>query len=138
VTPSPISLGAVGYLSQPSGAFVALFNAFNPADGVVHSMPSVKGYGEVQTGLQKMEFGCPFRAVDVQDVRSCVFLHIPLSSFGMMVYPSVPTYTHTSVFDRQKREQEILVPLACGQSCGVPVYRYFVKLRLRRSGLKQM
>src|SRR5277367_5641845 len=57
-TPSPISLGAVGYFSRPSGAFMTLFNAFNPVRtsvGVVHSMPSVKGYGEVQMGSQRME-----------------------------------------------------------------------------------
>ncbi|KAK7046149.1 hypothetical protein VNI00_007152 [Paramarasmius palmivorus] len=29
-SPSPIAIGAVGYLSKPKGAFVTLFNAFNP------------------------------------------------------------------------------------------------------------
>lgn len=46
--PSPVALGAVGFLSRPSGNFVTLFNSINPAatpDNRVHGIPSVHGYG---------------------------------------------------------------------------------------------
>lgn len=44
-------LGAVGYLSKPSGRFVTLFNALNPwsgPDSRVHGLPSIFGYGSVR------------------------------------------------------------------------------------------
>ncbi|KAK7005721.1 kinase domain-containing protein [Favolaschia claudopus] len=57
-SPSPVSLGAVGYLSKPSGAFVTIFNCLTPeksATGVLKSMPSVLGYGQVTTGYQRQD-----------------------------------------------------------------------------------
>ena len=57
-TPSPISLGAVGYLSKPRGAFVTLFNAFDPiksSEGIIMSMPSLYGYGNVAQGSHRQE-----------------------------------------------------------------------------------
>ncbi|KAF7376375.1 Protein kinase domain-containing protein [Mycena sanguinolenta] len=57
-SPSPVSLGAVGYLSKPSGAFVTIFNCFTPeksAKGVLKTMPSVHGYGKVTTGSQRQD-----------------------------------------------------------------------------------
>ena len=56
--PTPIELGAVGYLSKPSGTFVTLFNSFDPqksSNGVVKGMPSVFGYGHVQQRTQRQD-----------------------------------------------------------------------------------
>ncbi|KAF9462806.1 hypothetical protein BDZ94DRAFT_1260375 [Collybia nuda] len=56
--PSPVSLGAVGYLSKPDGSFVTLFNALNPEKCVnpaVKSLPSVYGYGRVSSGSQRQD-----------------------------------------------------------------------------------
>jgi hypothetical protein len=51
-TPSPVGLGAVGYLHKPSGMFVTLFSSFNPAgsSGGVIDLPSLYGYGKVSRG----------------------------------------------------------------------------------------
>jgi abelson tyrosine-protein kinase 1 len=49
--PSPVEVGAVGYLSKPQGHFVTLFNAFTPskADNLgIQSLPSIRAYGPVQ------------------------------------------------------------------------------------------
>ncbi|KAJ7647115.1 hypothetical protein FB45DRAFT_1099808 [Roridomyces roridus] len=57
-SPSPIALGAVGYLSKPSGKFVTFFNCFEPdksAAGPLKSLPSVHGYGQVTTGSQRQD-----------------------------------------------------------------------------------
>ena len=56
--PTPVQLGAVGYLSKPSGTFVTLFNSFDPyksSGGTVMGMPSVYGYGRVQKGNQRQD-----------------------------------------------------------------------------------
>jgi abelson tyrosine-protein kinase 1 len=53
-----VSLGAVGYLNKPSGAFVTIFNCFTPektAKGVLKTLPSVHGYGQVTTGSQRQD-----------------------------------------------------------------------------------
>ncbi|KIP06901.1 hypothetical protein PHLGIDRAFT_106442 [Phlebiopsis gigantea 11061_1 CR5-6] len=47
-SPSPVALGSVGYYNKPSGSFVTLFNAFNPADSTdrrLVGIPSLNGYG---------------------------------------------------------------------------------------------
>ncbi|KAJ7188007.1 hypothetical protein C8R46DRAFT_1205222 [Mycena filopes] len=57
-SPSPVSLGAVGYLSKPTGAFVTIFNCFTPeksATGLLRTLPSVHGYGQVATGSQRQD-----------------------------------------------------------------------------------
>ncbi|KAF7306038.1 Protein kinase domain-containing protein [Mycena chlorophos] len=57
-TPSPISLGAVGYLSKPNGQFITIFNCFAPektAIGDLKSLPSVHGYGNVSVGAQRQD-----------------------------------------------------------------------------------
>ncbi|KAJ7772628.1 hypothetical protein DFH07DRAFT_167310 [Mycena maculata] len=56
-SPSPVSLGAVGYLSKPSGAFVTIFNCFAPesAPELLQTLPSVHGYGQVTTGIQRQD-----------------------------------------------------------------------------------
>jgi len=54
--PSPVDLGAVGYLSKPSGTFITLFNAFHPNKSsleAVRAIPSIAGYGRVTTGGQQ-------------------------------------------------------------------------------------
>lgn len=51
-------LGAVGYLSKPSGTFVTLFNALNPEramDPGVKRMPSLFGYGKLSSGSQRQD-----------------------------------------------------------------------------------
>jgi hypothetical protein len=75
----------------------------------------------VQKSLDVLSWLLTFKLKGNVRVSFSVFL-FPLSSFGVMVYSTVPTNAHISVFDRQKREQEILVPVACRSSCGVPVY----------------
>ncbi|KAF8513302.1 hypothetical protein JB92DRAFT_2924631 [Gautieria morchelliformis] len=56
--PSPVSLGAIGYLSKPRGNFVTLFNALNPSgapDSRVHGMPSIYGYGVVREATSRQD-----------------------------------------------------------------------------------
>jgi hypothetical protein len=56
--PTPVDLGAVGYLSKPSGTFVTLFNVFQPDQSdnvVVQGMPSIYGYGRVAIGSQRKD-----------------------------------------------------------------------------------
>jgi hypothetical protein len=56
--PTPVDLGAVGYLSKPSGTFVTLFDAFCPgqsSNGTVKSMPSLYGYGRITKGSQRKD-----------------------------------------------------------------------------------
>ncbi len=48
--PVEVEIGAVGYLSKPSGSFVTLFNAINPSkssDSRINVMPSITGYGTI-------------------------------------------------------------------------------------------
>jgi hypothetical protein len=57
-SPTPVDLGAVGYLSKPSGTFVTLFNVFQPDQSdntVVQDMPSIYGYGRVAVGSQRKD-----------------------------------------------------------------------------------
>ena len=57
-TPTPVEVGAVGYLSKPSGRFVTLFNAFAPdhaEEESVRELPSVSGYGTWRVGVQQVE-----------------------------------------------------------------------------------
>jgi hypothetical protein len=57
-TPSPVALGAVGYLSKPKGEFVTLFNAFSPekaADPNVKALPSIWGYGRLNVGSYRQD-----------------------------------------------------------------------------------
>lgn len=56
--PTPVALGAVGYLSKPSGAFVTLFDSFNPeksSGALLKGMPSLHGYGRVTSGSQRQD-----------------------------------------------------------------------------------
>ncbi|KAH8112737.1 hypothetical protein DFH11DRAFT_1606815 [Phellopilus nigrolimitatus] len=56
--PSPVALGAVGYLSRPSGSFVTLFNAFDPpksSGGKADGMSNLYGYGKVTKGSQRQD-----------------------------------------------------------------------------------
>ncbi|THU90560.1 hypothetical protein K435DRAFT_968632 [Dendrothele bispora CBS 962.96] len=57
-SPSPVELGAVGYLSKPRGSFVTLFNAFIPEKSKnleVKALPSVYGYGKLSTSSQRQD-----------------------------------------------------------------------------------
>jgi len=54
--PSPVELGAVGYLSKPAGRFITLFNANNPRlcdHPRIQSLPSIHGYGQVVEGIER-------------------------------------------------------------------------------------
>ncbi|KAF7317864.1 Protein kinase domain-containing protein [Mycena kentingensis (nom. inval.)] len=56
--PTPIALGAVGFLHKPSGNFITLFNCFHPerTTGLTgYTLPSVYGYGRVSTGNQRQD-----------------------------------------------------------------------------------
>jgi hypothetical protein len=47
-SPTPVYLGAVGYLSKPEGRFITLFNAYDPpksSHASVRKLPSIDGYG---------------------------------------------------------------------------------------------
>jgi hypothetical protein len=67
-TPTPVDLGAVGYLSKPTGTFVTLFDVFHPensSNGTVRSMPSLYGYGRITKGSQrKDEWNAAQRGID--------------------------------------------------------------------------
>jgi hypothetical protein len=57
-SPSPVGLGAIGYLSKPRGTFVTLFNALNPEKSpnlAIRGLPSVHGYGRLSTGSQRQD-----------------------------------------------------------------------------------
>lgn len=57
-SPSPVRLGSVGYLDKPSGRFVTLFDALDPArssGGAMTDAPSVHGYGRVNMGAQRLD-----------------------------------------------------------------------------------
>ena len=56
--PSPVEVGAVGYLSKPRGRFVTLFNALTPAkakDLGIRSLPSIHGYGVTQVETHRQD-----------------------------------------------------------------------------------
>ncbi|KAJ7194851.1 hypothetical protein GGX14DRAFT_377636 [Mycena pura] len=55
--PAPVAVGAVGFLSKPSGKFVTLFNCFYPekAANGDSGLPSVYGYGRATTGSQRQD-----------------------------------------------------------------------------------
>ncbi|KAF8060214.1 hypothetical protein FPV67DRAFT_1513824 [Lyophyllum atratum] len=57
-TPSPVLLGAVGFLSKPAGMFVTLFDSLHPErseEEVTRGLPSLYGYGRVTTGGQRQD-----------------------------------------------------------------------------------
>jgi len=46
--PTPVALGAVGYLSKPTGEFITLFSAYSPdkaSHPLIEKLPSIDGYG---------------------------------------------------------------------------------------------
>jgi hypothetical protein len=56
--PSPVEVGAVGYLSKPQGQFVTLFNALKPNKAMhlgIQSLPSIHGYGPAQVELHRQD-----------------------------------------------------------------------------------
>ncbi|KAG6889171.1 hypothetical protein C0992_006218 [Termitomyces sp. T32_za158] len=56
--PSPVKLGAVGYLLKPEGKFITLFNSFSPeksGESAVRGLPSLYGYGKVSSGSQRQD-----------------------------------------------------------------------------------
>ncbi|RDB20038.1 hypothetical protein Hypma_012989 [Hypsizygus marmoreus] len=57
-SPSPVDLGAVGYLSRTTGSFISLFNSFDPTNAIevaARSLPSLRGYGHVSSNAQQQE-----------------------------------------------------------------------------------
>ncbi|KZT05047.1 uncharacterized protein LAESUDRAFT_750759 [Laetiporus sulphureus 93-53] len=55
-TPIHVPLGAVGYLSRPSGTFIPLFDAFKPlesSDTATGAMASLQGYGNIPMGSSR-------------------------------------------------------------------------------------
>jgi hypothetical protein len=56
--PSPVEVGAVGYLSKPQGDFVTLFNALIPGKAThpgIQSLPSIHGYGPTQVETHRQD-----------------------------------------------------------------------------------
>ncbi|KAJ7072976.1 hypothetical protein C8F01DRAFT_267337 [Mycena amicta] len=54
--PTPIAVGAVGFLHKPSGNFTTLFNCFSSGNTAAgYNLPSVYGYGRVSTGTQRQD-----------------------------------------------------------------------------------
>lgn len=56
--PSPVEVGAVGFLSKPCGTFVTLFNSFDPpksSGGRTKGMASLYGYGRPKRGSQRQD-----------------------------------------------------------------------------------
>jgi abelson tyrosine-protein kinase 1 len=56
-TPTPVLLGAVGYLDEPSGTFITLFDSFNPvkSSGPIRDLPSLYGYGRITQSEQRQK-----------------------------------------------------------------------------------
>ncbi|GJE88953.1 hypothetical protein PsYK624_050410 [Phanerochaete sordida] len=57
-SPSPVAVGAIGYLKKPEGSFVTLSNAFSPPgakDGHSNGLPSLGGYGRTPVSTEKIE-----------------------------------------------------------------------------------
>lgn len=57
-SPAPVELGAVGYLSRPAGAFITLFNSFDPSktfDGLANTLPNLSEFGKVTHRSQRQE-----------------------------------------------------------------------------------
>jgi hypothetical protein len=56
--PSPVEVGAVGYLSKPQGHFVTLFNALTPDKAThlgIQSLPSIHGYGPTRVDTHRQD-----------------------------------------------------------------------------------
>ena len=56
--PSPVEVGAVGYLSKPQGHFVTLFNALAPSKAIhlgIQSLPSIHGYGRTKVETHRQD-----------------------------------------------------------------------------------
>ena len=56
--PSPVEVGAVGYLSKPRGHFVTLFNGLAPGTAkypAIKSLPSIHGYGSTQVETHRQD-----------------------------------------------------------------------------------
>ena len=56
--PSPVEVGAVGYLWKPQGHFVTLFNALTPSKAKlaeIRSLPSIHGYGPAQLDTHRQD-----------------------------------------------------------------------------------
>ncbi|RXW18599.1 hypothetical protein EST38_g7248, partial [Candolleomyces aberdarensis] len=56
--PSPVHMGAVGYLKKPDGEFITLFNALSPGKSsysAVRDLPSIYGYGKAELRSQKQD-----------------------------------------------------------------------------------
>jgi hypothetical protein len=56
--PSPVEVGAVGYLSKPQGRFITLFNALRPDKAInlgIQSLPSIHGYGPTQVETHRQD-----------------------------------------------------------------------------------
>ncbi|RXW16863.1 hypothetical protein EST38_g8988 [Candolleomyces aberdarensis] len=56
--PSPVHMGAVGYLKKPDGEFITLFNALSPgrsSNSAVRDLPSIYGYGKAELRSQKQD-----------------------------------------------------------------------------------
>ena len=57
-SPTPVELGAVGYLSKPRGEFITLFNAYSPVTSshpAIQVLPSIDGYGRTPTNFQRTD-----------------------------------------------------------------------------------
>ncbi|PPR04355.1 hypothetical protein CVT24_013207 [Panaeolus cyanescens] len=67
--PSPVDVGAVGYLSKPAGQFVTLFNAFRPHKAenfIVRHLQPLRLPGEHHIGVKKFDRRTPAqRAYDL-------------------------------------------------------------------------
>ena len=56
--PSPVEVGAVGYLTKPQGHFVTLFNALSPDKAThpgIQALPSIHGYGQTKVESHRQD-----------------------------------------------------------------------------------
>ena len=56
--PSPVEVGAVGYLSKPQGHFVTLFNALSPDKSThlgIRDLSSIRGYGPTKVETHRQD-----------------------------------------------------------------------------------
>jgi abelson tyrosine-protein kinase 1 len=57
-SPGPVALGDVGFLEKPTGAFRALFNAFDPersSSARMRALARLQGYGDLKTSAQRVD-----------------------------------------------------------------------------------
>lgn len=131
--PSPVEVGAVGYLSKPQGRFVTLFNALTPGKATspgVQSLPSIHGYGPTQVETHRQDR----RTVAQKGIDAFAgLLTFRTSSYVMLWLPLTKIVWLTLVSYSEKVSRRYSYPLKAGHKMAYLCtestdYRYLEKL----------